>query len=234
MARSGAKRGPAQGRGSGPAGNERLTLLAGYLLLLGYLLLGVTVLRIRALLELHLLLGIALLGPLAVKVGAVGWRFASYYLRRPPYLRKGPPPFLLRALGPVFVLDTLFVFASGLVLLAEGPAAEHPWLFLHKASFILWLGLFGIHLLGHSRQLLLGVGEALAERERLVALLPAAERPPRAGRFGRAMALVAGVAAGALAAAAVSPSFPLPHRHERGGQPRGVARLSSNRRAIDN
>lgn len=217
---------------AGAAGNERLTLLAGYVLLAGFVVLGVTVLRIRALLTLHMLLGIALLGPLAVKLAGVGWRFCSYYLGRPSYREKGPPPLLLRALGPLLLADTLLVFATGLVLAAKGPTAIHPWLFLHKASFILWLALFAAHLLGHLRQLLLGYGEQLARRNELLALLPPGERPPRRGAHLRFCFLACGVVAGALAAALASPSFTLPARHGRRVERLGAAGLSSNRRAI--
>jgi hypothetical protein len=56
---------------------------------------------------------------------------------------------LLRALGPFVVVSTLVVFASGIVLLELGPADRGLWVGVHKASFILWLGFMGLHVLGH-------------------------------------------------------------------------------------
>jgi hypothetical protein len=36
-----------------------------------------------------------------LKVGSTCWRFARYYGGAPAYRRKGPPPVVLRLLGPV-------------------------------------------------------------------------------------------------------------------------------------
>ena len=45
------------------------------------------------------------------------WRFARYYTGAPAYRRKGPPPVLLRLLGPVVVILTLVLLFSGVGLL---------------------------------------------------------------------------------------------------------------------
>ena len=56
---------------------------------------------------------------------------------------------LLRLLGPVVVILTVVLLASGVGLLLVG----HSWLPLllkvHKASFVLWFGAMTIHVLGH-------------------------------------------------------------------------------------
>src|SRR5579875_2292908 len=135
--------------GGGIEGNEQLTAMVGVLLIALLAALGVTVLRIGQLIWPHLFLGLLLLGPVALKLASTGYRFARYYLGAAAYRAKGPPHPALRAMGPALVGFTLAVFASGIVLLAVGPRHRDPWLLLHKASFIVWLGLFGLHLLAH-------------------------------------------------------------------------------------
>ena len=63
------------------------------------------------------------------------------------YVRKGPPPLLLRVLGPFVVVLTVAVLASGIVAAINGP--ETRWLFVHKATFVLWFGVMTVHVLGH-------------------------------------------------------------------------------------
>jgi hypothetical protein len=65
------------------------------------------------------------------------------------YVRKGPPPLLLRLLGPGVVLTTALVFVSGVVLLFAGPSSRDTWFPVHKLSFIAWLAFTGVHVLGH-------------------------------------------------------------------------------------
>ena len=60
-----------------------------------------------------------------------------------------PPPALLRLLGPFVILLTLAVLATGVALLLVSPALRPGLLFLHKASFVLWLGAMSVHVLGH-------------------------------------------------------------------------------------
>jgi hypothetical protein len=133
----------------GAEGNERLTVLTGAVLLLLLAAEGVTILRLGRLLTLHFFIGMLLLGPVALKAGSVSYRFFRYYAGRAPYRRKGPPAPLLRLLGPVVMLLTACVFGSGVVLAIVGPAARHPWLFVHKASFILWFAAMAIHVLAY-------------------------------------------------------------------------------------
>jgi cytochrome c biogenesis protein CcdA len=110
---------------------------------------GVTILRIRALLTPHVFIGMLLIPPVLLKMGSTTWRFARYYLGSPEYQRKGPPPMLLRLLGPIVVVLTVSVFATGIVLLLGPTGWRSQMLLLHKASFILWLAVMAFHVLGH-------------------------------------------------------------------------------------
>jgi len=136
----------------GAEGNERLTAWTGMVLLLLLAAEGFTILRIGRLLTLHFFLGMLLLGPVGVKIGSTGYRFARYYTGSEPYRRKGPPVLLLRVLGPVIVASTLGVFGSGVALAVLGPAHRWPWFFLHKGSFLVWVAAMTIHVLWYAPQ----------------------------------------------------------------------------------
>jgi hypothetical protein len=85
--------------------------------------------------------------PVALKLAATGYRFARYYARAVEYVRKGPPLLLMRILvAPGLIAATFVVFATGVALLVVGPGGGIV-LGLHKASFFVWLGAFGNHLL---------------------------------------------------------------------------------------
>src|SRR5262249_5518734 len=113
---------PAQSDGHpGVAGNERLTALAGAVLLALIVAELVTLPTIRALLSVHVFVGVRLPGPLAVKTASTGWRFVRYYTQHPAYRRKGPPRPLPRALSPLLLLATLVVIGSGIALVTTGP-----------------------------------------------------------------------------------------------------------------
>src|ERR1700686_701871 len=71
--------------GGGTTGNERLTAVTGAVLLALLAVLGVTIIQIKQLLWLHLFLGMLLIGPLALKLGSTGYRFARYYTGSPTY-----------------------------------------------------------------------------------------------------------------------------------------------------
>lgn len=115
--------------------------------------LGVTIVFIGRLLWWHLFLGMALIGPVALKVGSTGYRFMRYYAAEPRYRRKGPPPPALRALGPVLVGLTAVVFATGVALLLLGPSSRGTLLLVHKVSFICWAVITAVHIMGHLPEL---------------------------------------------------------------------------------
>jgi hypothetical protein len=131
----------------GTEGNARLTALTG-LVVLGLLAVeGVTILAIRPLLSVHVFVGLLLIPPVALKLATTGYRFFRYYTRDLEYVRKGPPLLFMRMLvAPGLVISTLVVFATGVALLVAGPGGGII-LGLHKASFVVWLAAFGVHVL---------------------------------------------------------------------------------------
>lgn len=138
--------------GGGAEGNERLTAATGAALLVLLAAEGVTILRIHRLLTVHFFIGMLLLGPVALKAASTCYRFARYYTGAPDYRRKGPPGPLLRLLGPFVLATSAGVLGTGVVLAFTGPRAG-PWLFLHKATFVLWFGVMTIHVLAYARRI---------------------------------------------------------------------------------
>jgi ferredoxin len=130
----------------GVVGNERLTALTGVVLLIGFAIEGMTLLALHRLLTLHFFLGMLLIGPVLLKIGSTGYRFARYYTGAAPYVRKGPPAPFMRLLGPFVILTSLAVLGTGVMLGVAGPGSG-PWLFFHKASFVLWFGCMTLHVL---------------------------------------------------------------------------------------
>jgi hypothetical protein len=133
----------------GPSGNERLTALTAIVLLVLLAAEGATIPAIGAHLTWHIFLGVALVPPVLVKLGSVGWRFARYYLRSPAYVAKGTPPALMRFLvAPLTVASTIGLFGTGVLLVVLHPQ-RGVLLAAHKASFIVWFGAMSIHVLAH-------------------------------------------------------------------------------------
>jgi len=185
--------------GGGIAGNERLTSATGILLLLLLAAIGVTILRIRALTSVHLFIGLLLIPPVALKMASTGYRLARYYTHNAVYRDRGAPPALLRLTAPIVVLSTIAVFATGVALLIVGPGSAGILRGLHKASFVVWVGFTGIHVLGHLPDLqatFLTRRAGRAEYNRLAA-----------GRAGRAISLVGMIVAGAVLAILLIPHF---------------------------
>ncbi|MGH9060048.1 MAG: hypothetical protein ACRDZY_11130, partial [Acidimicrobiales bacterium] len=133
----------------GVEANARLTGMTGILLLVMLFAEGVTIPFIGPLITWHIAIGLALVPPVALKFGSTLWRFARYYLRNPHYRRAGPPHPILRALGPVIVVTTVAVMASGVAVWLAGPSA-HLLVLLHKASFVIWFGAMTLHVLAHA------------------------------------------------------------------------------------
>jgi hypothetical protein len=136
----------------GVAGNSRLTGGMAVILLVLLAAEGATIPFIGSLLEPHILVGMLLIPPIALKLGSTGYRFVRYYSGRPSYVQKGPPPLILRLLAPGVVITTVALFASGVAALLAGPPSD-TLLLLHKASFIAWVALMTIHVLGHLLEL---------------------------------------------------------------------------------
>jgi hypothetical protein len=132
----------------GSKGNRRLTGSTGAVLLVLLAAEGATILAIRPLVSVHVFIGMLLVPPMLLKLASTGYRFARYYGGSEAYVLDGPPSALLRLLGPVVVLATLVLFATGIALIAIGPRSG-PALGLHKASFLVWFAAMGAHVLGH-------------------------------------------------------------------------------------
>ena len=137
----------------GSAGNEQLTLAVAALLIVLLAVEGATILRIGSLLTIHAFVGMLLVPVVALKLASTGWRMLRYYQRGEEYVLRGPPHIALRMLvAPVLVLSTLLVFGTGVALLALDQ--RHGTLVgLHKASFLVWAGAFGVHVLAHLLEL---------------------------------------------------------------------------------
>jgi hypothetical protein len=135
-------------RTGGVAGNARLTGAAVVALLILLAAEGVTIPFIGQLLGPHIFIGLLLIPPVALKMGSTGYRFARYYGHDEPYVRKGPPPIALRVLAPGVVLTTVALFGTGVALLFTG-RPSNTLIFAHKLSFIAWVALMTLHVLGH-------------------------------------------------------------------------------------
>lgn len=134
----------------GVEGNARLTATLGALLIVILFVEGVTILQVGSLLTLHVFVGLLVVPVVIAKMGATSWRFVKYYWGSPTYRRKGPPPPLLRLLGPFVIVSTLAVIATGILLIVGAPVSFHPQLLqLHQLTFVLWFGATAIHVLGH-------------------------------------------------------------------------------------
>lgn len=136
----------------GVAGNARLTGAVAAALLILLAAEGATIPLIGQLLRPHVFIGMLLIGPVTLKLASTGYRFARYYTGSPAYVSKGPPHPALRLLAPGVVLTTLALFGTGVALLLAGPPSE-TLLFAHKASFIAWVTLMTLHVLGHLLEL---------------------------------------------------------------------------------
>lgn len=173
--------------------------------------LGVTILRIRQLLWVHLFLGLLLIGPVALKLASTGYRFARYYTHEPRYRRKGPPAPVLRLLAPWVVLTTVVVFASGLALLLLGPGSRSSLLLIHKVSFIVWLAVTAVHVLGHLPEILRIFATGSDTRRAIFANvergLPSNGPTARPGRGGRALSLTTALLSGLALALLLIPQY---------------------------
>ena len=130
---------------SAVVGNERLTTLAGAVLLVLIVAELVTTAAIHALLSAHVVVGVLLAGPLVVKLGSTSYRFLRYYAGASAFVRKGPPRLALRMLAPLLVATTLVLIGSGIGLLVTGPDQPGPLLATHNVSALLWLPMIALH-----------------------------------------------------------------------------------------
>jgi hypothetical protein len=191
----------------GPAGNARLTAWIGLALLTLFLVECATLISMSTLIAVHIFLGAFLLPVVLLKTATTGWRMLRYYTHKAEYVESGPPPLLLRFLGPLVVVGALSVVGTGISLVALGQSA-HNNLFsllgfgvsaitLHQAAFVLWLSTTGLHVLGRFVPAL-----------QLSRLMPAPTAVPRSVPGARSrLALVGLTTATAIATGAVVLSF---------------------------
>src|SRR5436305_10900764 len=137
---------------SAVVGNERITALAGAVLLVLILVELVSAAILRTLLSIHVFVGVLLAGPLVVKLGSTFSRFLRYYSGSPAFVRRGPPHLALRVLAPLLIATTLVVIGSGIGLVVIGPHSAGPLLPLHGFSVLIWLPLIVIHIFAHIRR----------------------------------------------------------------------------------
>jgi hypothetical protein len=126
-------------------GNERLTALAGLALLVLFAIEIATTAALRELLSVHILVGVALVFPLAIKLVSVGYRFICYYSGLPAFERRGPPQMALRILAPALLAMTALLVGTGLALLVVTPDRAGLLRSVHGLSALLWLPLFVLH-----------------------------------------------------------------------------------------
>lgn len=204
----------------GPAGNAQLTAWAGVVLLALVVAELVTLLDVNGLIGWHVALGAVLIPVALVKTASTSWRIVRYYTGQRDYRTAGPPPMLLRVLGPLVVAGTLGVLVSGVVLVVVGTGQGRRTLFtvlgqrvdlvtVHQALFIAFAVVAGLHLLARAvRAVELTTGRAHR----------AADGPGRVPGRGRRGALLAVMLA--LAGVAVALLLPLASswHDDRGGR----------------
>ncbi len=184
---------PVLPRTGGPAGNAILTAWTGLTLLVLSVAELLTLFNVRGLITWHVAIGALLVPPALMKTGATAWRMVRYYRGNGPYQQAGPPPLLLRLLGPVVVLSTFALLATGGLLLLLGaetsrnavvtlPLLRVDWVSLHQAAFAVWATATGLHLIGRLVPALQVVGRTV-RRSRLP------------GAVGRSLAAVSVLAA---------------------------------------
>jgi len=185
--------------GGGTDGNRQLTAITGTILLVLLAVIGVTILRVGQLISVHLFVGLLLIGPVLLKLGSTGYRFARYYTHNPAYRREGPPVTPLRVIAPMVVFSTVLVFVSGLVLLADGPGDRGQWVLIHKLSFIVWAVFTSFHVLGHLPSLPASLRAVHRAKPELPGLEP--------GGAGRWIAIVGALVGGLVLAIVLIPDF---------------------------
>src|SRR3954454_5029801 len=142
----------------GPAGNAVLVAWTGLLLLVLIAAELITLLDVRGLIDWHVGIGVLLIPVALLKTISTGWRILRYYTGHEPYRTAGPPPTLLRVLGPLVIASTLGLLASGIVLITVGERRSRQTLFaalgqrvdlvtVHQALFFAFAVLTGLHLL---------------------------------------------------------------------------------------
>ena len=189
------------GHGGGPAGNAQLTALVGLVLLVLFFVEGLTLVSVHRLISWHIAVGAALVPVVLLKTFTTGWRIVRYYTGQRDYRTAGPPPLVLRLLGPLVVLTSLALLGTGLALIAVGPDATFRSLLsagplqvsaltLHQAAFAAWFVVLTVHVLARTIPALQLAGQRTGA-------------PAVPGRASRLVVLVLTLASGVGVGAAV-------------------------------
>jgi hypothetical protein len=187
-------------RPAGPAGNEHFTALLGAVLFVLLAAEGVTIIALSTLVVPHIVLGFALIGPLLFKMGSTVYRFSRYYAGSAPYRRAGPPATFPRIIGPLVLILSVLVIATGAALVLVPVADRSTVYFWHKATFIAWFIVMTGHVLWYIWRVPRIVGEDLIPRTALDVI------PGRGLRFaGVVTAVILGVIIAALTAHLATP-----------------------------
>lgn len=150
---------PVRAPSGGPAGNALLTAWTALILLVGSVAELLTLFDVGGLLSWHVAIGALLVPPALMKTASTGWRMVRYYAGSGTYREAGPPPMLLRLLGPLVVVSTLGLLGSGVLLVLLGQTRSRTalldvvgfrvdWVTLHQGFFAVWVVATGLHLLG--------------------------------------------------------------------------------------
>ncbi len=153
------RRDPVLAPTGGPEGNAVLTAWTGLVLLVVFGAELLTLFDVRGLVSWHVAIGALLVPPALLKTATTGWRVIGYYSGRESYQVAGPPPDLLRWLGPLVVASTLALLGSGILLVVLGEQSGRQqflsalgfgvsWVSVHQGVFAVWCGATGLHLLG--------------------------------------------------------------------------------------
>lgn len=185
--------------GGGTDGNEQLTTITGAILIVLLAVIGFTIPQLGRFVSVHLFVGMLLFGPVLLKMASTGYRFIRYYTGNAAYREKGPPETILRLIGPIVVLSTAAVFATGVVLLILGPSHRNPWVELHKLTFIVWIVFMGLHVLLHLPAVARALGIGREGRAQLAGAAP--------GAAGRWIAIAGALVAGLILAIVLIPDF---------------------------
>lgn len=158
---------PGRQRRFDPDGNERLVSAAGLLLLVLTLVeLGTLLLGLQRFLSLHVVVGLVLLPPIALKLAGTGWRFVRYYTRNPAYRLKGAPQLVMRMLAPLLVFLTVVLFGSGVAMgFVHGHALQVARR-LHGPAAFGWTILVAAHVLVYLRRAVRAAGADLVSGAR--------------------------------------------------------------------
>jgi hypothetical protein len=179
---------------TGVEGNRRLTAALGAVLLVLLAVEGGTLPFLSSLEVVHVVVGLVLIPVVMFKLGTTFYRFIRYYSGNPAYRSAGPPQPVLRVVGPLVIVTSILLFASGVTLAIAG--RNSPVYNVHKISFIVWVAAMSIHVLGHLRSLPAVAGRDWHAADNL-----------RGGR-ARQAAVVAAAVCGIILAAIVFPMLP--------------------------